>query len=365
MKVLFLSNEYGPNRSGSAYTHRLLKLTDALKRQNISADFISLREQRVGRPILAQAVNAPLLRKRVAGYDFVHAGGNAAYTAALLKPFTKARIIHDVHGDSVSEAQIKWAGGRNVRSAYELLQAHIADAFAYRFADYSLVVSRPLWKRIVRERHIRDETIGLVRNGVDLSLFRRPPMARRPGEDLLVCYAGGFQQWQGVDNLVSAFELLHEEGVRLKIIGFTAQHAPLRAEIAARLGARAELLDKMPQDALISQLAAAHVLIIPRPRHRAVEVAFPTKFSEYLALGKPVIVCDVDETADLVREHNCGMVSAPNPAALAETIRAMSALEQPELEQMGQNARCLAEREFSWEQIGAQYVELLRKWSAS
>ena len=365
MKVLFLSNEHGPKRSSSAYTHRLLKLMGALDRHGIGADLISLREQRFGRPILAQALNAPLIRKQVKDYDFIHAGGNAAYTAVFLKPFTRARIIHDVHGDSVSEAQIKWEGGRNVRSAYQLAQARILDAFSYRYADYSLVVSRPLWQRIARERHIPEGKIGLVRNGVDLTLFNRPPVVRNDGEDLVVCYAGGFQQWQGVDNLVRAFELLPEEGVRLKIIGFTGQNASLRAEIAARLGAKAELMDKMPQDALISQLAAAHVLIIPRPRHRAVEVAFPTKFSEYLALGKPVIVCDVDETADLVREHHCGMVSAPSPAALAETIKAMSALGQADLESMGRKARCLAEREFSWELIGEQYVELLRKWSAS
>jgi len=92
---------------------------------------------------------------------------------------------------------------------------------------------------------------------------------------------------------------------------------------------------------------------------------FPCKFSEYLALGRPIIVCDVDETARLVRQHHCGLVSEPSPAALAETIRAASNFTQVELNQMGQNARRLAEREFSWDDIGRKYADLLIEWGAS
>src|SRR5207249_4902570 len=130
------------------------------------------------------------------------------------------------------------------------------------------------------------------------------------------------------------------------------------------LDGKVEMMNRVTQSELVSQLAAAHALIIPRPLHRAVDVAFPTKFAEYIALGKPVIVCDVDETARLVEQHHCGLVSKPNPAALAETIRAASNMSPAELARMGRNARSLAEQEFSWEHIGRTYAELLVKWSA-
>jgi glycosyltransferase involved in cell wall biosynthesis len=179
-----------------------------------------------------------------------------------------------------------------------------------------------------------------------------------------VGYAGGFQLWQGIDMLVKAVQLLPRNGLRLRIIGFESRHAAFRSSIAQLLGERAELVDRVSQLELISELAAADVLIIPRPNHPAVAMAFPTKFSEYLALGKPVIVCDIDETSQLVREHRCGLVSKPDPASLAETIRAAAHLSPDELNLMGQNARRLAEREFSWEQIGREYAEQLVRWSA-
>ena len=215
----------------------------------------------------------------------------------------------------------------------------------------------------MHERHIPVHRIGLVRNGVDLELFDRPP--RNPTDGFIVCYAGGFQSWQAIDNLVSAVELLPKDHVRLKIIGFTEHHADLKSSIAGRLGDRVELVNRVTQKELVSHLAAADVLISPRVRHRATEVMFPCKFAEYLALGKPVIVCNVDETARLVRQHHCGLVSEPGPAALAETIWAASNLTRAELNQMGQNARRLAERELSWDDIGRKYADLLIEWGAS
>jgi len=362
MKVLFLSSQYGLARSGTAYAYRLEKLRCAIQQHGFQAEFLSLREQPVRRPILAQPLNLPFIRRKIADCDFIHAGDDAAYIAALWKPFTRARVIHDVHGDTLSEAQLNWTVRPGLLSAYWLVQVLIANAVAYRHADYFLVVSRPLQQRLMDERHIPVHRIGLVRNGVDLELFARPP--HNPTDGFTVCYAGGFAPWQAIDNLVSAVELLPKDHVRLKIIGFTERHADLKSSIAGRLGDRIELVDRVTRRELVSQLAAAQVLIIPRFSHRAVEVAMPTKFAEYLALGKPVIVCDVDETAHMVREHHCGLVSEPSPAALAETIRTASNLTQAELNQMGQNARRLAESGFSWDDIGRKYADLLIKWGA-
>jgi glycosyltransferase involved in cell wall biosynthesis len=362
MKVLFLSNEYGLMRAGSAYTHRLERLSCAIQEHGIQTDFLALRELPVGRPILAHPLNVPLIQRKLARYDFIHAGGNAAYTAVFLNLYARARVIHDVHGDTVSEAQLKREAGNNVGKTYRLIQAWVADSIAYRYADYFLAVSTPLQERLMREQHIPADKIGLVRNGVDLELFNQTSDVAEGG--FTVGYAGGFQRWQGLDNLIAAFKLLSDDCVRLKFIGFTEQHAAVRAAIAGHLDGKVEMVDRVSQSELVSQLASVHVLIIPRPRHRAVEVAFPTKFAEYIALGKPVIVCDVDETARLVEQHHCGLVSKPNPAALAETIRAASRLDRAELVRMGRNARALAEREFSWEHIGRKYAELLFKWSA-
>ncbi len=153
--MLFLSNERNHSKSGSAYAHRLQKLQEALQSNGIETDYLSLRDAPVGRPILLQPLNFPAARKKLANCDFIHAGGDATYAASLWKPFTKARVIYDVHGDTYSEAKLEWSQAKGMRSAHQLIQAFITNSIQYRCADRFLVVSRPmekwLWLTVVLE----------------------------------------------------------------------------------------------------------------------------------------------------------------------------------------------------------------------
>jgi glycosyltransferase involved in cell wall biosynthesis len=359
MRVLFLSNEH--RTPESAYTHRLASLTAALEAQGVETDFISLREHAVGRPILAQPLAFPFIRRRLAAADFIHAGGNAGYTAGLLRAAARAPIIQDIHGDGISEAKIQWSERRDARRGYWVAQAMIADAVTFRFGDFFIVVSERLRTKLIEERGISPERIGLVRNGVDLQTFRPRPTPIHDG--FTVGYAGGFQVWQGIENLVHAAELLEDRSIRFTVIGFGPRDGAARDRLARALGDRVELIERLPQDELAAQLARLDILILPRSRNAVVEAAFPTKFAEYLAVGKPVIVSDVDETTSLVRKNECGLVAQPNPRSIADTIAIASKLSAEELERMGRNARRLAESEFSWSGIGDDYASLLAGWA--
>jgi glycosyltransferase involved in cell wall biosynthesis len=363
MKVLFLSSDYVSKGWGrSAYLHRLYKLSQALQEQGVQTEFLGLPDLPIARPQLLQPLNFPIMLRKFSGYDFVHAGGYAAYVAVCLKSLIKPRIIYDVHGDILSEAQLQQSASHNNLNTYWVMQARICQKIAYRGSDFFLAVSQPLEERLIREQKVSSQNIGLVRNGVDLQLFNQSSPTHTDSR-FVVAYAGGFQCWQGLDNLIDAFEVLRDEKIQLKIIGFSKEQSALRKSILRRLGNSVELADRMSQKELVLNLSTANLLVIPRSRHRAIEVAFPTKFSEYLAMGKPVIVNDVDETANLVRQYSCGLVSEPNPKALAATILAASKLPMGEMMQMGKNGRLLSEKEFSWQVIGKKYFDLLTKWS--
>jgi glycosyltransferase involved in cell wall biosynthesis len=359
MNVLFLSTQEGRDRSQSAYTHRLAKLCDTLKRKGIETDFIGLRDYSIGRPTLAQPFNIPFLWNKVSKCDVIHAAQDGAYTAGLWKPLINARIILDNHGDTFSEAQLDCLFNPGIQSTYWLIQAMIANAVAYRSADHFLIVSKPMEHWMTTKWKIPPSRMSLIRNGVDLSLFQ--PITTMPSHPFTICYAGGFDPWQGIGNIVRAVELLPTNNVRLKIIGFTPAQEAEKRRIAQRLGERVELVNRVSQAELINHLAAAHFLVIPRSSHPAMHVALPTKFAEYLALAKPVIVCDVDETAEMVRQHQCGLVSAPNPAALADIIQQASSLSTTEIRQMGERGRAFAEQAFSWDIIGEAYVQALNR----
>lgn len=360
MKVLFLSESPVRSTTSGAQNHRLKKLSEGLEEFDIKTSFLTLPDMPVGHPTLLFPLNLPFTWPQIRGCDFVHAVGEAAYTALLWKLITRTRVVHDVDADTLAEAQMHWETQRSLRTAFWVFQAAIMNWIAYRSKDYFITVSRPLQERLVNHKGVPCDRLYIVRNGVDAQLFL--PAFGGTDETFTVCYAGGFQIWQGINNLVEAGQLLKGQPIRIKIIGFRPEDEGLRAKIAASLGDMVELVDRVSQPELVTHLSKAHFLVIPRLPHPAVEIAFPTKFSEYLSMGKPVIVSDVDETASLVREYKCGLVSQPSPAALAETIQQAANLSSAELVEMGQNGRHLAETVFDWSVVCRYYADLLHRW---
>jgi glycosyltransferase involved in cell wall biosynthesis len=360
MRVLFVSETSIASTSGSAQLHRLDKLSQGLRALGIETAFLSLRDMPFGRPFLLFPLNLPFVWSELRRSDFCHAVGDAAYAAALWRPVTRTPVVYDVDADTLAEAQMRWDDRPSPQTAFGVLQTAFMNWIAYRSADRYITVSRPLLERLATEKKVPRERLHLVRNGVDTDLFR--PAFRNADGPFTVCYAGGFHIWQGIENLVAAAQMLKGKGIRIKIVGFRREDAMLKARIAASLGDMAELVDRVSQTELADHLSRAHAVIIPRLRHPAVEIAFPTKFSEYLAMGKPVIVSDVDETAAMVREHDCGLVSDPTPQALAETILCAASLEEAHRIEMGQNGRYLAESVFDWRVVCGQYAQLLWQW---
>jgi glycosyltransferase involved in cell wall biosynthesis len=360
MRVLFLSETSIASTSGSAQLHRLAKLSEGLRALGIETAFLSLRDMPFGRPFLLFPVNLPFVWPELQTCDFCHAIGDAAYAAVLWKPLTRTPVVYDVDADTLAEARMRWEHRKSLRSRFWVLQTALMNWIAYGLADRFITVSKPLLRRLTDQKRVPQERLHIVRNGVDTALFR--PLYHSADEPFTVCYAGGFHIWQGIENLVAAAQALSGTGIRIKIIGFRQGDAALKAEIAASLGTMVELIDRVSQAELAHHLSRAHFMVIPRLRHPAVEIAFPTKFSEYLAMGKPVIVSDVDETADIVREYRCGLVSDPTAEGLAETISHAAGMTEVQRIEMGRNGRHLAETVFDWRVVCRQYADLLCRW---
>ncbi|MDB4368452.1 glycosyltransferase, partial [Mariniblastus sp.] len=232
----------------------------------------------------------------------------------------------------------------------------------FRKSGKFLVVSRPMQNWLNKRCKGSLNNSALIRNGVDLNVFRPLPSSNH--SKFIVGYAGGFVGWQGVDNLVKAVSQTSNRNIELHLIGLQASDRELASKFKSQLGDRLQLFDRMSQDDLVKTLANADVLAIPRQAHPALRVALPTKFAEYLAIGKPVIVSNVDETADLIHQYDCGLVAEPSIESWTTTLDNAAQLSLTEKTDMGARGRELAESEFAWNRIGENYAHWLHRWSA-
>ncbi|GAB4315539.1 MAG: hypothetical protein Kow0019_15720 [Methanobacteriaceae archaeon] len=364
MKVLFVSSLSSKYNSGnSSYMHRLTFLKKGLENLGVETDIVYLGDFFLGKPAILSPFVAIKLKKILTKYDFVHAGGaGSAYAISVIKRLFKLKInlIYDVHGDTVGENYLLKRGFFDIITYFKIFQAKIMENIAFRESDYFITCSKPL-KEFYQSKGISLDKIDVITNSVDTELFK-PKKIKKYNKKFIVTYAGGFQKWQGIHLLLESAENLCDEDIIFRIIGFRNDDNKLKKEIKERLGYKCELIDALTREKLVEYLNTSDTLIIPRKYNKALNMAFPTKFAEYVSMGKPVILTDVSQISELVKKYKCGIVCKPNSSSLTEAIKGMKELDPVQINAMGMNGRKLAIEKLDKDVITNKFHQKLVYW---
>jgi glycosyltransferase involved in cell wall biosynthesis len=343
----------------SAYSYRLRELARGLGRNSIPCAFLFMPDHFLLRTVTSSSVFLPLWLPTLRKYDFIHCGDEEATQAMLFcRPFYHGIIIYDMHGDVVAQAALRSEAYPSARHQGAILRAQIFERMARTAANHILCVSTPQMDWVV-SKGSAPERVSIVRNGVDLDLFGHLPQPREPRFDF--AYVGDFQVWQGIPSLIEAFGRMRNQSARLLVVGFRETDGPIKRVFDREFGSRVHLVDRTDRETMVELLKDVAIMIVPRIRHQAIEHAFPTKFAEYAALGRPILVNDVDETAEFVKRYNCGFVSGTAGESMAETMDFALGHSPAALAEMGARARIMAEENFSWKKIGNDYAELVQR----
>jgi len=151
-------------------------------------------------------------------------------------------------------------------------------------------------------------------------------------------YLGGMQKWQGVDNFIKASSLINNENVLLLVIGGIKYVRKKNLLI----------IPKVPRSEIAIYYAICDVLVLPRPYNNATEIAAPTKFAEYTAIGKPILLTDVGDASLLVKKFKNGIIIPNNyPDSISKGILNFVSMDDNARIQMGINSRKLSEEVFN------------------
>ena len=184
-------------------------------------------------------------------------------------------------------------------------------------------------------RGIAPGKIGVMPNGVDLSLFGEPP----PRDDTLasklgiaagapvIGYIGSFYDYEGVDDLIAAMAVLRRShpDARLLLVGAGAMEAGWRAAAAALPEPEAVIFTgRVPHAEVERYYSLIDVLAYPRKASRLTDLVTPLKPLEAMAQRRIVAASNVGGHRELIRHGDTGMLfDAGNPAACAATLAAL------------------------------------------
>lgn len=228
------------------------------------------------------------------------------------------------------------------------------EKLTFRAADVGIATNETFRQIAIKRGGMRADRVWVVRSFPDLGRFQRrdPDPGHRKGRDHLIGYVGIMARQDGVDNLVRAMtHIVKQQGrsdIQCQIIGDGPELLNLIA-LAEELGV-SEFVDfagYVSGEDLLTRLSTFDVGVIPDPYNSYNDKISMNKVFEYLALGIPTAMYDLEEGRVAAGEA-ARVATEHSPEGLASVI--MELIDDPEARRhMSDWGRAHAAENFSWE----------------
>jgi len=207
-----------------------------------------------------------------------------------------------------------------LRSPHAIRLLEAVETLLYRSAAGIVVVTRAFAEHI-RARGIAADRIELIYNGIDPALFHPSPrdaaLLEKNGltGKFLVAYVGTLGLAHGLATLIETAERLRDEkDILFLLIGDGADRERLEREIAERGLQNIRLLGLRPRAEIPAWLASIDCLLVMLRDLPVFETVIPSKFFEFLAQERPVIVAARGEIRRMAEEAKAALVIDPERA---------------------------------------------------
>ncbi|QQD71804.1 WcaI family glycosyltransferase [Acidithiobacillus ferrivorans] len=239
------------------------------------------------------------------------------------------------------------------------------ETFLLSHATRVSTITEAMRQRVI-EKGTQPERAWLFPNWADIEAVRPGPRENDfrkefgiDPETVLILYAGGMGEKQGLELVLEAARLCADEP-RLQFLMAGAGGARLRLERqAATMGLQnLRFVPVQPVERLAEMLAAGDIHLVVQ-RRDAADLVMPSKLTNILAAGRPCVATVDPGTAlhDAVAGAYTGLTTSPgDSAALAEAILRL-ARDPGQREACGHNARAYAERILDKNHILAKFEQ--------
>lgn len=165
------------------------------------------------------------------------------------------------------------------------------EGFLARSADRLYVISDELGRYAIQNWGVDQRRMALLPNCVDPEHFDSADSEYV--EPNTIGYAGSLLDYEGLDVLIRAMAQLKREkfAIKLRIVGEGEVRPQLEALVEELgLGESVSFLGRQPQEVARSVILKSAVVCLPRKPFEVCQIVTPIKLVEAMAMGKPVIV---------------------------------------------------------------------------
>lgn len=239
------------------------------------------------------------------------------------------------------------------------------ESEAYEHADHITVLSHG-GIEYVQQRGADPKKVTHLFNSVSLSDFddltHRKDLKERDGieDKFLISYAGILSPYQGIDNILDTAKALQDhDDIIFYIAGDGSEKPHIEERVTQEGISNVRLLPLLPRAEYFNLVNSSDASFISLDE-RMKAPCLPGKTINLMACSQPIVamVAEDSETADVVREAQCGMVVKPGD--IVSTQAAILHLKEnaPAREKMGSNGRAYLERNMTLEKNVVAYEQI-------
>lgn len=252
---------------------------------------------------------------RLLGASLIHSHTvRSALVARAVKALTGVRWVHHVHSFALLESESRLIPRIN----------HVAERIVLQGADRVIAVSQSLADHVIETYRLRATRVTAIHNGVEA----RPAAATGVHSVPVVGCVGFFRPRKGLEVLLRAAHLLHEEGVPVlvRLVGEfeSGEYRSwiLRLIDSEALTAHVELTGFVRN--VTDSMQEFDVFAFPSLRGEGL----PMTLLEAMAVARPIVASRIPGVTEALNEE-CGvLVPAGDPQELARALREL--IEAPE-----------------------------------
>lgn len=286
-----------------------------------------------------------LLKNR---YDVIHSHEEAAFFAVFLSKLFRVPHLYDMHSSLPKQlANFNFGNHLPIVKLFEFLENMVLKScdvvltIGTDLEDYVLFVNR-------QANHIRIENIAVHNDAHhERDSVAKLKQSLNLNGKLPIVYTGTFEGYQGLDVLFESARTVVDKQANAQFVmvgGKPEQVAYWQNEVnKLGISENVTFTGIVPLDESLLFLELADILVSPRTEGLSV----PLKIYSYLHSGKPTVATNIFAHTQILDEETAVIVE-PNAQDYAAGL--MRLIENPEWgSQIGENARLLAEKEFSKE----------------
>jgi len=270
---------------------------------------------------LAKNFNAYQVLRRINKEDRITAiNGWSSLLSTHLIGWFFAKLLRAKFISEISEHPLRDYQTGFINRKRGLLRFYIES----RFCDGIFCISRFLVDFHIKHG-VNKRKLFLIPSTVDPSRFALN--GKKPEMDSYIGYFGSLTfKRDSVDMLIKAFSVFHTRypEVYLVLGGFCSMEMKEQINrLIDDLGLTQKviILNYLTRDEIIKYIVHAKALVMVRSKDLESQASYPSKLSEFLSTGKPVVTVNVGEISDYIKDGENGYLVEPGDVeAMAEKL---------------------------------------------